>query len=152
MAPRHLLLASILLAAAPAAEAYCLHNQLPDRNVFIEQEPHPEKLREDRVLRLTLKPGQRHCCRNLDCNPGGRDESIVNLSVTIRGKPELYCVHEGDEYVKVTGDGTLRIMTNPRYPRRSSAPYVLRIRSGVKDLTGPRGLPCNETFTVKGKR
>ena len=147
---RSSLLAAALLAAAPAgAYAYCVHNQLTDREVFVEQEPHKDKLREDRVLRVTLKPGQRHCCRNLDCNPGGRDESIVNLAVVIRGEPEYFCVAEGDEYVKVTGDGTLRILPNPR---RSSNPFVVRIRSGTKDLTGPRGLPCIQSLQVKGRK
>lgn len=144
---RALLLACGTAIAAPA-HAYCIHNELRDREVFVEQEQHKEKLREDRILRVTLKPGQRRCCRNLDCNPGGRDESIVNLSITILGKPEYYCVSEGDEYVKVTGDGTIRVLPNPR---RSSLPYIVRIRSGVKDLTGPRGLPCAESLKTKGK-
>lgn len=136
-------------AATVPAHAYCIHNELRDRDVFVEQEQHKEKLREDRILRATLKPGQRRCCRNLDCNPGGRDESIVNLSVTILGNPEYYCASEGDAYVKVTGDGTVRVLPNPR---RSSLPYIVRIRSGVKDLTGPRGLPCADSLKTKGRQ
>lgn len=144
-----ILAAAAFLLAAGAAHGYCIHNQLGDRSVLVEQEPHPEKLREDRTLRVTLKPGERKCCRNLDCNPGGRDESITQLAVTILGEPAYYCASEGDEYVKVTGDGLLRIMPNPR---KSSLPYIVRVRTPSKDLTGPRGLPCKESLrTPKGK-
>lgn len=135
------------LAAAPGAGAYCLHNDLPDRHVTIEQEQLRDRLREDRVLRVSLKPGQRHCCRNLDCNPGGRSESTVELHVKVIGEPEFICAPEGVRTVKVTGDGVLRVLRNPR--RSELSPYIVRIRSGERDLTGPRGVPCLEP--QKGK-
>lgn len=140
-----LLLAAI--AAAPAAHAYCLENQLKDREVFVEQEQLKDRLREDRVLRVSLKPGQRHCCRNLDCNPGGRSESTVELRVTVLGEPSYLCAPELVQTVKVTGDGLLRVLNNPYKTQLS--PYIVRIRSGEKDLTGPRGVPCLEP--KKGK-
>lgn len=127
------------LGVAGSAQAYCIHNQLRDRTVHVQQEPHRERLREDRTLDVKLKPGQRHCCRNLDCNPGGRDESLVALYVRVLGDPEHTCAPEGVDSIQVTGDGTVRVMHNPR---RSAFPYIVRIRSGQKDLTGPRGLPC----------
>ena len=135
------LAALLLLGWAASAQAYCVHNHLRDRTVHVQQELHVDKLREDRTLDVKLKPGQRRCCRNLDCNPGGRSESLVTLYVRVLGDPELTCALEGTDSLKVTGDGTVRVMDNPRYAR-SAAPYVVRIRSGQKDLTGPRGLPC----------
>lgn len=133
------LAALLLLGWAASAQAYCIHNQLRERTVHVQQELHRDRLREDRTLDVKLKPGARHCCRNLDCNPGGRDESLVTLYVRVLGDPEHTCAPEGTDSVKVTGDGTLRVMHNPR---RSAFPYIIRIRSGQKDLTGPRGLPC----------
>lgn len=133
-------------AAAPTASAYCLQNDLKDRPVFVEQAPLKDSLREDRILRLALKPGQKHCCRNLDCNPGGRSESTVELYVTVMGAPEYQCAPEKVETVKVTGDGFLRVQRNPY--RSELSPYIVRIASGQKDLTGPRGVTCLEK---KGK-
>jgi hypothetical protein len=149
---RATLLAACLLGAAQA-QAYCVHNQLKDREVGIEQEQHPDKLRDDRRFKATLKPGQSRCCKfyNLDCNPGGRDNSVTNLAIRITGTPVYECgFPQGAEpNVKVTGAGTVRILPNPR---ASASPYIVRIRThDRKDLTGPRGLACPEAPT-KGKR
>jgi hypothetical protein len=130
------------LAAALPAGAYCLQNDLKDREVFVEQEQLKDRLREDRILRVALKPGQRHCCRNLDCNPGGRSESTVELHVTVLGRPEYKCAPEKVQTVKVTGDGLLRIQRNPY--KSELSPFIVRIRSGQRDLTGPRGVTCLE--------
>jgi hypothetical protein len=136
------LLAAACLAAALPAQAYCIHNQLANREISVEQAPVKDKLREDRALSVRLGPGKTHCCRNLDCNPGGRSESVVTLWVTVLGEPEYTCSFaEGFRDLKVTGDGTVRVQHNPRHPR-SSVPYIVRIRSGQKDLTGPSGLSC----------
>ena len=140
------LLFGAAFAAALPAGAYCLQNDLKDREVFVEQEALKDKLREDRILRVSLKPGQRHCCRNLDCNPGGRSESTVELYVTVLGEPEYQCAPERVQTVKVTGDGLVRIQRNPY--KSALSPYIVRIRSGQKDLTGPRGVTCLEK---KGK-
>jgi hypothetical protein len=129
-------------AGAQPAAAYCIHNELKDRSVFVEQEQLKDKLREDRILRLALKPGQKECCRNLACNPGGRSESTVELHVTVLGQPEYRCAPEKVQTVKVTGDGLLRIQRNPY--KSELSPYIVRIRSGEKDLTGPRGVTCLE--------
>lgn len=139
------MLPGALLAAALPAGAYCLENELRNRDVYIEQ-ARLKGMREDRELRLALKPGQKHCCRNLDCNPGGRSESTVELSVKVLGEPEYVCAPEKVETVKITGDGYLRIQHNPR--KTELSPYIVRIRSGQKDLTGPRGVTCLEK---KGK-
>ena len=149
---RRALLLALACAAAPAAQAYCVQNDLSDRSVVVEQEPNPDPLRQERRFRHTLAPGQKQCCRfhDLDCNPGGRQNSIVNLAVTIPGEPAYACgFPEGAEpNVKVTGGGTLRIVHNPR--RKSAYPYLVRVRThDRKDLTGPRGLACPET--PKGK-
>jgi len=134
------MLPGLLLAAALPASAYCLQNELKDRDVFVEQAQLKDSLREDRILRLSLKPGQKECCRNLSCNPGGRSESTVELHVTILGEPNYRCAPEKVETVKVTGDGLLRIQRNPY--KSELSPYIVRIRSGQKDLTGPRGVTC----------
>jgi len=137
---------ALLLAAALPAGAYCLQNELKDRDVFIEQAQLKDSLREDRILRLSLKPGQKECCRNLACNPGGRSESTVELHVTILGEPNYLCAPEKVQTVKVTGDGLVRIQRNPY--KSELSPYIVRIRSGQKDLTGPRGVTC---LVKKGK-
>ena len=129
------------LAAAHEAAAYCIQNE-SNREVFVEQEQLKDSLREDRILRLALKPGQKECCRNLACNPGGRSESTVELHVTILGTPEYKCPPERVQTVKITGDGLMRILRNPYKSQLS--PYIVRIRSGQKDLTGPRGVTCLE--------
>jgi hypothetical protein len=145
------LLAALLLASG-AAQAYCVHNQLPSRSVRVEQEPHPDKLRDERAFRHTLGPGERRCChfKNLDCNPLGRRDAIVSLQVTIPGEPAHHCGYpEGDEpNVKVTGGGYVRIQANPR--RRSPHPIIVRVRTHDKDITGPRGLAC-PALPTKGK-
>ena len=142
----NLLLGAALAVAMPAA-AYCLHNELNDRDVFVEQARLLSELREGRELRVTLKPGDKHCCRNLDCNPGGRSESTVELFVTVMGKPEYKCAPERVEGVKITGDGLLRVQRNPH--KSELSPYIVRIRSGQKDLTGPRGVTCLEKKGTK---
>ena len=134
---------ALILCLVPAsAFSYCIENQLRDREVTVEQEFHKDRLREGRTLKATLAPGKRHCCRNLDCVPDGRSESLVNLTVKVLGEPVYTCGHaEGATFLKVTGDGTVRVQHNPRHPKHS-APYIVRIRSGQKDLTGPTGLYC----------
>ena len=138
----------ILLAlfASTQAHAYCIHNQLADRDVRVEQEEHPSALRNDRRLQVTLKPGESKCCafHQLDCNPGGRDNSVVNLEITVPGEPEYECAFPPviGATAKVTGTGTIRVMPNPN--RKSANPYIVRIRAHDKDLTGPKGVPCAE--------
>lgn len=138
------LLALASLAMRPA-HAYCVYNQLKDRSVTVEQESHPDPLREEHRLRVTLAPGESRCCRfhSLDCNPEGRQNSVVNLAIRIAGTPAYECgFPQGAEPdVKVTGGGTIRVLPNPR--RHSAYPYIVRVRThDRKDLTGPRGLAC----------
>ena len=134
------------LAAAIPASAYCVHNELKDREVFIEQARLKSQLREGNELRVALKPGENHCCRNLNCNPGGRSESTVELFVSVLGEPEYKCAPEKVQSVTITGDGVLRVQRNQR--KSELSPYIVRIRSGQKDLTGPSGVTCLEK---KGK-
>ena len=134
------------LAHAPGALAYCIQNDLADRDVYVEQARLKSYLREGNELKLALKPGQKHCCRNLDCNPGGRSESTVDLRVTVLGEPAYVCGPEKVQSITVTGDGLVRVQRNPHKTQLS--PYIVRVRSGQKDLTGPRGVTCLET---KGK-
>lgn len=140
-----LLLACGAAAALPAG-AYCLQNELTNRDVYVEQAQLKNSLREDQILRVSLKPGQKHCCRNLSCNPGGRSESTTELYVTVLGDPEYQCAPEKVQTVKVTGDGLLRVQRNPY--KSELSPYIVRIRSAEKDLTGPRGVTC---LKKKGK-
>ena len=148
-----IVLAGCLLASAQA-HAYCVYNQLKDRPVVVVQEPHPVSLRDERRFRATLQPGASQCCsfHRLDCNPGGRDNSVVNLAITIPGEPAYECgFPEGAEpNVKVTGAGTIRILRNPR--SQSAYPYIVRVRTHDRqDLTGPKGLVCLESKS-KGKK
>ena len=145
------LAAAAALFVAGSAQAYCVQNQLSMRSVRVEQEAHPDKLRDERGFRHTLKPGERKCChfKNLDCNPLGRRDAIVSLAVTIPGETEFWCGYpEGAEpNVKVTGGGQIRIQENPR---KSAFPFIVRVRTHDKDITGPRGLACPASPT-KGK-
>ena len=144
------------LFASAGAQAYCVYNQLPDRTITVEQEPHPDPLRNDRRFRATLKPGASQCCpfHRLDCNPRGRDNSVVNLAVVITGEPAYECgFPEGAQpNVKVTGAGSIRVLGNPR--AKSAYPYIVRVRTHDRqDLTGPKGLVCPEASSpAKGKR
>jgi hypothetical protein len=149
---RRLLLALAACGVTATAQAYCVENELADRSVAIDQEAHPDPLRREHPFRHVLAPGEKQCCRfhDLDCNPGGRQNSVVNLTVRIVGEPAYVCGDAKSEepFVKVTGGGTLRITPNSR--RGSSIPYVVRVRThDRKDLTGPRGIACLEPS--KGK-
>jgi len=142
----------LLLAVAPAAHAYCIYNELKGRDVRVEQEEHPDELRNDRRMRVTIPPGGKQCCEfhQLDCNPLGRENSVVGLGIQVGGEPEYQCgvADRKQTLVKVTGAGTIRVQPNPR---QSSNPYITRVftREG-KDLTGPAGLACVES-KPKGK-
>ena len=119
---RILLALGLVLAALSASEAhaYCVYNRLRDHSVSLLQEEHPEKSREERRLNTTLKPGQSTCCNfyNLDCNPSGREEGVVNLAIGIVDEPDVKCGLPGGRHkehvVSVTGTGSLRVMPNPR--------------------------------------
>ncbi len=137
------------LAAATHAEAYCVHNDLKAGTVNILQEHHPDRIRDDRRMRAAIKPGDKVCCewKQLDCNPNGRENSVVNLAVTIDGTPSAACgLPQGldkERFVKVFGNGTLRIQENPK---AGAAPYVVRLTShDGKNITGPSGLACPRT-------
>lgn len=148
---RWFLVAAALLAAGEA-RAYCVQNQLSDRSLGVVQEQHPDSLREQRRLRATIPPGGKECCEfhNLDCNPRGRNNSIVKLAVTIPGEPEYQCGYpQGAEpMVKVTGAGTVRVVRNPN--TKSAYPYIVRVRTHDRqELTGPKGLVCPP---AKGKQ
>jgi hypothetical protein len=134
-----------MCAMASQARAYCIYNQLADRTITVEQEKHPDPLRQERRMHATLAPGQSRCCRfhSLDCNPEGRQDSVVSLAIRIPGKPAYECGYpEGAQpNVKVTGGGTIRVLPNPR--KSSAYPYIVRVHThDRKDLTGPRGLTC----------
>jgi hypothetical protein len=144
---QRLSLASLLLfALAPTANAYCIYNQLKDKDVAVEQEPHPDDLRNDRRMRVTIPPGGKQCCEfhQLDCNPLGRENSTVRLGITVAGEPAYQCglPDPKDWYVKVTGAGTIRVEPNPR---KSANPFITRVYTHEgKDMTGPAGLACVE--------
>ena len=140
-----ILFAVSFLVAASTANAYCVHNET-DREVSVRQEKHPDSMRDERKLDRVLGPKSQLCCEfhKLDCNPGGRANSVVNLEVLILGAPGYACGFPpgAEPNVKVTGAGTIRILPNPR---KSAYPYVVRVRThDKKDLTGPRGIACTE--------
>ena len=141
-----ILAATLLAFAASHAHAYCVYND-SDREVSVVQERHPDSMRDERKLKRVLGPRSQVCCEfhKLDCNPGGRANSVVNLEVRILGEPAYSCGFPpgAEPNVKVTGAGTIRVLHNPR---RSAYPYVVRVRThDRKDLTGPRGLACTDS-------
>jgi hypothetical protein len=149
MARTALLLLATLCAFCADAGAYCVYNGLRDRHVSLVQEEHPEKSREERKLHTTLNPGQSACCNffNLDCNPSGREEGVVNLTVSIVEEPDVQCGLPAGRYqermVSITGTGTLRVMPNAR--TKGEIPYVVRARArDGKDLSGPAGIACRK--------
>ena len=132
-------------AAAPQATAYCIHNNLDDRGIVVEQVAHRDRLRDERRLNAAIPPGRSRCCsvRNLDCNPDGRLASVVTVAITIPGEPAYACGYPAgsEPMVKVTGGGTVRVMRNPR--AKSASPYIVRVRThDGQSLTGPHGLVC----------
>ena len=147
---RTLLALSICLAsAAPDAWSFCAYNDLKDRPITLTQEDHPDWKRQDNRFRKTIPPGGNACCefKNLDCNPNGRQNSLVGMQVVVDGDPPLKCGPAGTpdkgRQVKVPGDGSLRVVPNPRAEKGSTAPYVARVWTHDKqDVTGPAGLPC----------
>lgn len=144
--PARFAFACFALLASSGAHAYCIANELPDREVKVEQEQHPSSMRNDRRLNVTLKPGEKKCCdfHQLDCNPEGRNNSMVGLAISIPGEPEYECSFPAGStaMTKVTGAGTIRVLANPN--KKSANPYIMRIRTHDKDLTGPKGVPCAE--------
>ena len=140
-------LLAVALAAAPAAQAWCVGNELKVRSVRVDQDDHPGREREGRELRATLAPGEKACCKvkDLDCNPQRRVDSYVQLTIRVPGEPVYECGYPAgaEPGVTLTGGSHARIVENPRYPKRSSIPYLLRIRTQDNhDSTGPAGLPC----------
>lgn len=145
-----LLALSIGLAAlAPKASAFCVHNELKDKSVTLTQEEHPDWKRQDNRFKKTIAPGANACCefKNLDCNPNGRQNSLVGMEVVVDGDKPLKCgpvgTPEKGRQVKVSGDGVMRIVPNPKVDKGSTAPYIVRVWTHDKqDVTGPSGLPC----------
>jgi hypothetical protein len=135
-----LLLACLFPLSLPAG-AWCVQNELKEREVYVEQERIKNYLREGEEYKHTFKPGEKQCCFNLNCNPGGRPESTVNLSVRVLGDPPYVCgAPEGSSTIKVAGNGTLRVVNNPR--PKSAFPYAVKIRSNDREVFGPNGLQC----------
>ena len=141
------LLAAVLAFAAADARAFCVFNELKDKSLTVVQEEHPDWKRQDARFQKTIKPGTSACCeyKSLDCNPNGRQNSLVGLAVDVEGEPALRCGPVGvpvkARQVKVSGDGTIRVVPNPKAD--SAAPYVARVWTHDKqDVTGPSGLPC----------
>jgi hypothetical protein len=142
-----LFLAVLVSFAAPTAHAWCVSNDLKVRGVRVDQDDNPDRERQGREARLTLAPGEKYCCKvkDMDCNPLRRIDSYVQLTVRVPGEPVYECGFPAgaEPGVTITGGSNARIVDNPRYPGRSSIPYVLRIRTqDGHDSTGPSGLPC----------
>ncbi len=151
-----LVLAAAWVAAAPAARAYCIHNDLKDLAVAVAQDPNPDTRREGNELKASVKPGGHACCayKNLDCNPDGKPLSVVYFTVTDAGEPAYQCgVQRGTRpgrVVKIPGDGIVRIQPNPRFDAKAKdaalgTPFVVRVAGpDGKDIAGPAGLPCRQ--------
>ena len=82
------LAALLLLGWAASAQAYCIHNQLRERTVHVQQELHRDRLREDRTLDVKLKPGARH--------ERHRHHNCDEFFIVLKGHGHIYGEH-GDE-------------------------------------------------------
>ncbi len=141
-----------LALAAPEAFAFCIHNDLKDRDVMVVQEEHPDWKRQDNRFKQLIKPGANSCCdaKSLDCNPNGRQNSLVGMFVAVQTEPPLKCgpasVPDKMKVIKISGAGTMRIVANPRHDpnaKMATSPYIVRVWShDNQDITGPSGLPC----------
>nr|AUN35544.1 hypothetical protein [uncultured bacterium] len=127
------------LAAALPASAYCVHNEIQGRDVRISRDN-----TRGQAIDLVLKPGDKFCCtpKDTSCNPEGKVTANVDLDLTIQGQPQYVCGINGSAEVKVTGAGTIRVVNNPK--KSSAHPFVLRVRTQDRDVSGPSGVACNE--------
>ena len=141
---RTLALLACLVPVLPAG-AYCIHNELKGRDVRVAGE-----LGRKASLDIVVKSGDKYCCnpKDLDCNPEGKITANVDLAITILGSPEYACGirDRSGALVKVTGGGSVRVVNNPK--SSSANPYVVRVRTQDRDVSGPSGVACNES---KGK-
>ena len=134
-------LAILACIAVLPASAYCINNELKGRDVRIERDN-----TRGGAMDLVLKPGDKYCCtpKDTECNPEGKITSNVDLSITILGTPQYACGinDRGGYLVKVTGGGSVRVTDNPK--KGSALPYVVRVRTQDRDVSGPSGVVCNE--------
>jgi hypothetical protein len=123
----------ILMLGAAQARAYCIYNQLKDRDVSVEQDKHPDALRDDRRMRVTLKPGESKCCQfhELDCNPEGRSNSVVKL-LADPGTPQTNARPGPDPLL------TDRPGRSASSPIHKSQPYISASPRSTRTSTGPR--------------
>ena len=135
---------AVLACLAPAlpASAYCIHNDLKSNEVRIVR----DNTRGGGAMDLVLKPGDKFCCtpKDTDCNPEGKITANVDVEVMVLGKPVYACgVNDrGSPLIKVTGGGTARVVDNPK--KSSANPFVVRVRTQERDVSGPSGVACNE--------
>ena len=135
---------AVLACLAPAlpASAYCIHNDLKSNEVRIVR----DNTRGGGAMDLVLKPGDKFCCtpKDTDCNPEGKITANVDIEVMVLGKPVYACgVNDrGSPLIKVTGGGTARVVDNPK--KSSANPFVVRVRTQERDVSGPSGVACNE--------
>jgi hypothetical protein len=134
---------AVLACLAPMlpAGAYCIHNELKGHDVRIQRDN-----TRGGAIDLVLKPGDKYCCspKDTECNPEGKITANVDLALTVMGQPQYACgVNDrGAPLVKVTGGGTARIVDNPK--KSSANPFVVRVRTQDRDVSGPSGVACNE--------
>jgi len=79
---------AVLACLAPAlpASAYCIYNELPNRDVHIARDSD----RGGGGMNLTLKPKDKFCCtpKDTECNPEGKVTSNVDIAITVLGTPK----------------------------------------------------------------
>ena len=138
MIVRSIALAACLIPALPAS-AYCVHNEIQGRDVRITRDNS-----RGQALDMVLKPGDKFCCapKDTDCNPEGKITANVDLDLTIQGQPAYVCGISGTSQVRVTGGGTIRVVNNPK--TSSANPYVIRVRTQDRDVSGPSGVACTQ--------
>ena len=135
-------IAALALSAALPAGAYCVHNDLKGKDVRVVRDNSEGGDAQD----LVLKPADKFCCtpKDTSCNPEGKITSNVDLEVTIQGTPAYRCgiSEKKGQTVKVTGGGSVHVVNNPK--ASSALPYVVRIRTQDRDVSGPSGVQCTE--------
>jgi len=123
------------VALPGAADAYCVINDA-SKQMRVKLASYNPLGKWYRLVR----PGERVCCDWFDhrCNPGTSQHGLVYLTVRSKSRNPLYCSHNIQKQVKVTGGGTVTISED------STKPGGLRCKSVdlmMREVSAPNYKP-----------